>query len=359
MENISERLRAEESSRESERRFRLMADSAPMLMWVSGPDKRCTDFNQGWLTFTGRTMQQELGEGWTEGIHPDDLQTCLDAYRRSFDARETFSIEYRLRRHDAQYRWVLNRGVPRFLDNGDFAGYIGCCIDIADQKEAKAVLTELSGRLIQAQEEERSRIARELHDDINQRLALLANGLQELTEITEPSSKPGEKELRNLWELTNEIATDIQHLSHQLHPSKLHYLGLATAVRDLCREFSKQYKIDVECVVRDLPRDLDETVSLNLFRTIQESLRNVAKHSQAHHVRVELARQSNVVRLRVSDDGTGFNSDHPNQDQGLGLASMRERLKSVGGDLSVWSRPSLGTQVEGTVPATARRAQIA
>jgi PAS domain S-box-containing protein len=350
--DITERRRAEEAAAESERRFRLIANTAPVLIWMAGPDRLCNYFNEPWLVFTGRRLEQELGNGWSEGVHADDLKKCLDTYTQSFDRRERFSMEYRLRRHDAEYRWVLDIGVPRFNGDGSFAGYVGCCMDISDMKEARATLVEFSGGLIRAGEREGARIARELHDDINQRLALLANGLQEVEYAIPASTSESQKqELQELWRLTNEIATDIQHISHQLHPSKLHYLGLASTVRDLCREFSQQYKIEIDCAVSGLPENLDENVSLNLFRTVQESLRNVVKHSHARHVKVELTCQSGMVHLHVSDDGVGFNPDAPRLNHGLGLVSMRERLRSVGGSFSIWSRPSLGTLVEGTVPA--------
>jgi len=194
-----------------------------------------------------------------------------------------------------------------------------------------------------------------LHDDINQRLALLANGVQEFEQAISADLDPLEKQqLRQIWQLTNEVATDIQHMSHQLHPSKLHYLGLAAAVRDLCREFSRQHKIEVDCVIRDLPQDLEDNTALSLFRIVQESLRNVVKHSQAQHVKVDLTCRSSLVRLRVSDDGIGFNPEHVRNYRGLGLVSMQERLRSVGGEFSIWSKPSLGTQVEGRVPATTK-----
>jgi len=350
--DITERRRAAEAAAESERRFRLIANTAPVLIWMSGSDRLCNYFNDPWLIFTGRRLEQELGNGWTEGVHADDLKKCLDTYTQYFDRRERFSMEYRLRRHDAEYRWVLDIGVPRFNDDGSFAGYVGCCMDISDLKEARATLAEFSGGLIRAGETERARIARELHDDINQRLALLANGLQGVEYATSADTNESQKqELRELWRLTNEIATDIQHMSHQLHPSKLHYLGLASTVRDLCREFSQQHKIEIDCAVSGLPENLDENLSLNLFRTVQESLRNVVKHSQARHVRVELTCRSGAVQLRVSDDGVGFNPEATGLNHGLGLVSMRERFRSVGGELSIWSRPSLGTLVEGHVPA--------
>jgi len=319
---------------------------------MSGPDKLCNYFNNPWLEFTGRSLKEELGNGWTKEIHPEDLQACLDTYNQSFDRRETFRMEYRLLRRDGEYRWLLDIGVPRFNKDGSFVGYVGCCIDISDQKEARTILTELSGRLLRAGEDERAKIARELHDDINQRLALLANRIQDSGSATaDPLQK---KELSEIWRLTNEIATDIQHMSHQLHPSKLHYLGLAATIRDLCREFSKQHKIGVECVLQDLPQELDESVSLSLFRVVQESLRNVAKHSRAHHATVRLTYRSGMIQLFISDDGVGFDPLRMHSTYGLGLISMRERLRSVGGEFSIWSKPFLGTQVSGSVPATAK-----
>ena len=138
--DISERKYAEQALRESEERFRNMADTAPVMIWVSGPDKLCTFFNKAWLGFTGRTTEQERGRGWAEGVHADDLERCFASYCASFDAREPFQIEYRLRRRDGQYRWVLDNGVPRFESSGVFAGYIGSCIDITDVKRAEQEL---------------------------------------------------------------------------------------------------------------------------------------------------------------------------------------------------------------------------
>jgi PAS domain S-box-containing protein len=350
--DITERKRAEDELKKSEKRFRVMADSAPMLIWLSGPDTLATDFNKAWLEFTGRSMQEELGEGWTKNLHPDDLHRHLEAYADAFEKKARFVSEYRLRRNDGQYRWMLDQSVPRFLDDGVFAGYVGYCLDISDQKETAAARIELGGRFIHAQEVEREHIARELHDDINQRLALLANGLQEFEQSTSAKNNASEKkDLQELWRLTNDIATGIQQMSHHLHPSKLHYLGLAAAVRDLCQEVSRQHKFEIDCVVRDIPQDLGQDVSLSLFRTVQESLRNVAKHSHAHHIKVELTRQPTGIELRVSDDGVGFSPDLPQNNLGLGLVSMRERLRSVGGELTIWSRLSFGTQIKGIVPA--------
>jgi len=136
------RKNAESLLRESEARFRIVADSAPVLIWMSGADKLCNFFNKPWLDFTGRTLEQELGNGWAEGVHADDLQACLRTYVTAFDARRPFIMQYRLRRHDGEYRWISDNGVPRYEADGDFAGYIGSCVDITEQKLAEEALAQ-------------------------------------------------------------------------------------------------------------------------------------------------------------------------------------------------------------------------
>src|ERR1044071_3383837 len=121
-----------ESPDRDSRRFRQMADHAPVMIWMSGIDKACTWFNRPWLEFTGRTLEQELGDGWAKCVHPEDLPDCLATYRSAFAARQPFRMEYRLRRHDGQFRWMLDNGVPRLAADGNFAGFIGSCIDITD-----------------------------------------------------------------------------------------------------------------------------------------------------------------------------------------------------------------------------------
>jgi PAS domain S-box-containing protein len=138
--DITERRQAEEALRSSETRFQTLADSAPLLIWMSGPEKSCTYVNQGWLEFTGRTIEQELGNGWTTGIHREDYAQCLEVYSSAFDRKEAFKIEYRLRRADGSFRWMYDSGTPRFSSEGDFLGYIGSCIDISDRKQAEAEL---------------------------------------------------------------------------------------------------------------------------------------------------------------------------------------------------------------------------
>jgi PAS domain S-box-containing protein len=357
--SVLERQRTERALRESEERFRVMADSAPVMMWMSGSDKRCTDFNRGWLQFTGRTLEQEVGDGWTAGVHPDDLHGCVQTYFKSFDQRRAFNMEYRLRRHDGFYRWVTDVGVPRFLPGGSFAGYIGCCVDIDDQRMAEVARRELAGRLINAQEGERTRIARELHDDIGQSLAMLGIQLQRASQAASGEPAITRINARELRDRVKEIGNKISRLSHQLHSSELEYLGLTFAVKSLCREFLEKSHLAIECSCSGVPDELDGTIALGCLRVIQEALHNAVKHSHATDVQVELIGTADFVSLTVSDNGVGFDPGSSSAGPGLGLISMRERMHLLGGDFMISSSPGQGTRITARAPATAGKLAIA
>jgi PAS domain S-box-containing protein len=350
--DITDRKRAEQTLRESEQRFRRVADSAPVLIWMTGTEKRCTFFNQSWLNFTGRNLEQELGNGWGSGVYPDDLDRCLGIYSGAFDARVEFEMEYRLKRFDGKYRWIVDYGVPRFESDGTFFGYIGSCVDITERKAAAESLEVLSGRLIAAQEEERGRIARELHDDFSQRLALLGIGLSRLWK-KRPESEEEERTLvRELWNRTQEISSDVHRLSHQLHSSKLEHVGLGPALMGLCEEISEKYGIQVEFTDRGVASEIPKDVALCLFRVAQEALSNVVKHSRAKQAQVELCNANNEIHLRIVDAGQGFDVALSNTDVGIGLVGMRERLRLVAGRLSVQSAPARGTEILAAVPVS-------
>ncbi len=328
-----------------------MVDSSPVLLWIAHDDSEFVDINEEWERFTGVKKAGNLGTGWMQRIHPKDLAGWLKSFAEAFRFPRKMTARLRLERHDGQYRSMLVRANPLPVEEGKPAEFAGCCIDITDEREIAEAVSDFSGRLIQAQEGERSRIARELHDDITQRMALLTNGIQELDlprmRLTLSQRK---HQIQELKKLAVEIAADLQFLSRQLHPSKLQYLGLPAAIRSLCREVSARHKLDVTCIVRDVPDKLPEPISLNLFRTAQESLQNVVKHSRAQHASVELVGDGESIRLRVSDDGVGFEMNRENSSRGLGLTSMRERLNSIGGTFSVSSGRMAGTQIEGAVP---------
>jgi PAS domain S-box-containing protein len=347
---VEERRRGSEELRESEKRFRLVADTAPVLIWMSDTNKLFTFFNKGWLDFTGQSMEHELGEGWTSGVHPDDLSACLRTYWAAFDARLDFETVYRLKRSDGEYRWVVDLGVPRFESDGTFCGYIGSCVDITDRKTTQESLEELSGRLINAHEEERTRIARELHDDFSQRMALQGIGLSQLWKKLPASEIDVRAKVQELWKRNQEISSDMHSLSHQLHSSKLEHVGLAPALMGLCEELSSKFTIQINFAEHGISSEIPKDVALCLFRIAQESLGNVVKHSRAKQAEVELISTNNGIRLRIVDAGVGFDPALRSGSGGLGLVSMRERLRLVGGGLSVQSALMRGTEILAAVP---------
>lgn len=216
-------------------------------------------------------------------------------------------------------------------------------------KRSQTMLRELSRHLITVQEEERKRIARELHDDFGQRVALIKIELEMLAQKEECAWKADLKEtLPRLISHVNELATDIQDLSHTLHSSKLQYVGLSGAVKDLCHQVSKQHLVEVELICKDLGEPVSDDIALCFYRVAQEALHNSAKHSGARRVVVKLSRDQSLLHMTITDDGKGFDQTRPSF--GLGLASMRERLQMVGGQVVIRSKPGRGTTLAVQAP---------
>jgi PAS domain S-box-containing protein len=348
--DVTRRRQAEESLRESEERFRHMADNAPVMIWISGADKRCTYFNQQWLIFTGRTIEEALGTDWADGAHPDDSRRRVDTYHKAFDRRQPFTMEYRLRRADREFRWVLDTGTPRVSPSGEFLGYIGSCIDITARKAAEESLANLSGQLIRAREDECARIARDLHDELNQRMVLMSIALEQLRQRAADTHPDMSMPLSELVTQAGEVSREIHRISYALHPSKLAFLGLVASVKSLCDNLHQLHQLTIEFSHDGVPAGLSQEISLCQYRIAQECLNNVIRHSRSQDATVELRGTRDEIVLRVSDTGVGFDSDSPAAKGGLGLISMRERLRLLGGNISIESRPLQGTQITASVP---------
>jgi PAS domain S-box-containing protein len=342
--------KAEAVVRESEKRFQVMADTTPSLVWMCDTQGKITYLNESRLAFTGLHPNAVHTHTWSECIHPDDLKNQLDTVSEALKTRQRFSTEYRLRRSDGVYRWMLDVAAPRVNGDGSFAGLIGSGTDTTDQKLAQQALEKVSGQLIEAQEKERGRIARDLHDDICQRLALLAMEISMANRTADVSAETTKQRLQEIQTHCCEIAGDVQSLSHQLHSSKLDYLGVVAAIKGFCDEFSRQHEVNIRITDAKVPRELAQDISLCLFRIAQEALHNAVKYSGTKQFTVQLLGMEDCVQLVVSDAGAGFDVEAAKSNRGLGLVSMQERVHLVHGTLQVESQVGKGTRILAVVP---------
>jgi PAS domain S-box-containing protein len=344
--DVTIRKRADQELRESEERFHTMADTAPVMVWVSGPDTLCTFFNRPWLEFTGRTMAQELGNGWAEGVHPEDFQRCLDVYHSAFRVRRNFTMEYRLRRADGQYRWVVENGAPRQLPNGSLAGYIGTCLDITDRRRDELALQMLTGRLLMLQDEERRRVAAELHDGLGQSLAIIKNrallGLGDQT-----NQDQAIEQLEEISATATSAIFEVREIAHNLRPYELDRLGLVPAIESMVERVSDSTSVNLSTDLELIDGLLSLDAETSVYRIVQEGLNNVIKHSHATAARIEIKKNGKQLTISIQDNGTGMTppapADNGNRARGFGLAGITERVRLLGGSLAIDSRPTGGT----------------
>lgn len=328
---------------EGERFFKELADNAPVMIWRSGPDALCDWFNKPWLDFVGRTMEQELGNGWAEGVHPDDLDRCLEIYLSAFEARQGFTMTYRLRHADGEYREILDNGKP-FYRAGAFAGYFGSCVDVTEQMTAERQVSNLTERLLDIQEEERRRIALELHDSTSQHLAAVQLGLTALAQ-----GRATDQTLADMREELKEAHREIRTLSYLLHPPRLAAERLEATLRQFAHGFQRRSGADV---VLNLEGGVDEMpfrVQRAVFRVVQEALANAHKHGRARRILVQLSRSADGLRVEVVDNG---HSPHLQIVPGIGVPGMEARIERFGGALTVTPGRS-GTTVSAFIPAAA------
>jgi PAS domain S-box-containing protein len=348
------RIAAEALVRESEERFRLIASTAPVIIWMSDSDKRGTFVNESWTQITGHCRDVALGDGWIQWVHPDDRDLFVETYSKAFDQRVPFHGEYRLRRGDGECLWMFVRGVPRYDGQGGFAGYIGSTVDITERKAAEEMRSTLSRRLLEAQEQERARLARELHDDINQRLAVHVWSLESVKQRLQTADPELAQQLEKTIIAATALTKDVQRLSHRLHSSNLLMLGLEVAAHDMCRELGEQYGTPIAFTSEGMAEAVPEDLSVCLYRVLQEAVQNALKHSGSPQLTVSLHRTDASITLTVQDAGTGFDPEKALDGHGLGLVSMKERLKLVDGQLTIDTRSPGGTVIRARVPVLAQ-----
>jgi PAS domain S-box-containing protein len=349
------------SRRRAERRFQLAVEAAPNGMLMVGQDGTIALVNAAMEILFGYRKDEMLGQP-VEMLLPVRFQSQHPDHRLRFFAapearpmgagRELFG-----RRKDGSEFPVEIGLSPVRTDAGLFV--LASIIDISERRRAEedlrrsqSELRELTGRLLLAQETERRRIARELHDDLNQSLAILAVELDMLIQRPPESAAEIQERIQKLSAQIKQLSSSVHDLSHQLHPAKLEQLGVVAALRSLCQELTNSHGLPIGFEHDEIPERLPDDAALCLYRITQECLQNVIKHSAAHHVEVVLKGHSDSLILRVVDDGIGFDSRSLDGKAGLGLASMRERLRLVDGEFAIDSRPGSGTRIEVRVPLT-------
>jgi PAS domain S-box-containing protein len=363
--DITDRKRTEVALARSEERLRQLLESTHIIPWeADGRTWRFTYMGPQAVQILGFPLERWYEDGfWAEHIHPEDRVSALEFCETSSRLSKEYEFEYRMISSTGASVW-LHDLVSVEKENGVAVTLRGFMIDITERKQAEEALREsaaalrhsheriqhLAGRLIAAQEAERKRVARELHDDVNQKLAALAITLSKMKQGLRPVDGVHDQ-ITALQRRTAELADDVRRLSHRLHPATMEHVGLVAALKSYCAEFSRNAGIPIEMSVPELLEPVAPDVALCLYRVTQESLRNIGKHSGASEARLTLTESDGSLRLLISDTGAGFDVARERGTKGLGLVSMEERVRLVGGTFLLKSRPGMGTELEVRVPA--------
>ncbi|MBC5774631.1 PAS domain S-box protein [Pontibacter sp. KCTC 32443] len=403
--DITDRKLEEIARIESENRFREVANAAPVLIWMSGTDKLCNFFNNRWLEFRGRTSEEEYGNGWTEGVHPDDLENCIQTYTNAFEAGRQFSIEYRLLNKDGEYRWILDNGCPRFTPDGQLLGYIGACTDITELKWAETLLSKynselearvasrtaelqkandqlkieikekirkkqeliksheqlhsLTSHLQDLREKERKLIAREIHDDLGQALTALKIEILLLYDRIEDSRSKYKnvmlESLGSMEKALDESLISLRKIISHLRPSLSDDLELVYEIQKLVTDLEKRIGIPIAVRSRVKKIELEPNIAIEVYRVMQESVTNIIKHACATAASIEITKENDKFRFLVTDNGIGFDDSVLAEKRSFGILGIKERAQRIGADLIIESCPGKGTTVELLVDATLKK----
>jgi signal transduction histidine kinase len=344
-----QREQAEKALTESEERLSLAAQAGKMYAyeWDARQDKivrsaACVDILGGLANLDIQTFDRMLAR-----IHIEDRERFGNAIKGLSPARPNCQLSYRVPRPDGSTIWLEESARAWFDERGTMLRVVGMIADVSTRKESEKALSDLRGRFVNALEQDRTRVARELHDDVSQRLALVAVMLRSLGQNVPKTNAEIAAALHNMWQTVSEISSEVHYLSRQLHPSTLG-TGLGSALRTFCEGVERQHGLKVLVTCRSVPDAVSGDDALCFYRIAQEAISNIVKHSQAKEARLELTGTSDHLELLISDNGTGFEYD-TERERGLGLLSMRERLRLVGGTLRIRTASS-GTEVLAQVP---------
>jgi PAS domain S-box-containing protein len=352
-QDITDSKNAEEALRESEWRFRNVFQDAGVGMIITTLDGRFLAVNSTFCNYLGYSEEELLRMTVEEVTQPEDWPLFWAKLQEAVATGGSFQRFEKRCRHKGGCTVYMETSASLIrTPNGQPQYFVGEAVNVTERKMAEQSLADANRRLIDAHEEERTRIARELHDDIGQRLAVLAINLEGLRHNLPSSKAEITKDIAEAVKQVQDLGSDVQALSHHLHSSKLEYLGLAAAAAGFCREVSNRQGVGIDFHSENIPKDLPKETSLCLFRVLQEAIQNAAKHSGSRHFEVSLSGGLSEIELTVRDSGIGFDPEEAMKGRGLGLTSIRERLKLVNGNLSIDSHPQHGTTIQARVPLT-------
>jgi signal transduction histidine kinase len=339
------------AQRIGEAHFLAVADAIPIPVWIHDASGCVLHGNERWRHMAARLPRVAGGARWLDVVHPDDRQPAAAAFDEAFANRQTVLRELRIGAADGTYRASVCSGSPFTGVDGRLDAYICCCFDVGAPRNTESAVTDMSSKLMAAQEEERSRIGRELHDDLGQQTALLAAKIETLLQTKRTSSHSLRAGIEEAKGRVQDLAVSIHNLSHELHPPKLKLLGLVKTLQALCRDVAKESGLEVTFQAADIPPDIAERIALCICRVAQEGLRNAVKHSGARVIEVGLNTAASDLTLRITDNGRGFDPLSATS-AGIGLLTMRERVESIGGRLLI-DTSSAGTAIAATLPIAA------
>jgi PAS domain S-box-containing protein len=375
--DITERKRQEQAVKESEERFRLAINTAPMMVWVSGCDKLCTYFNKAWLDFTGRPIEAELGNGWADGVHPEDLQQCVETYEWSFDERKDFRMEYRLLRHDGEYRWIIDIGVPRFSPDGVFAGYIGSCVDVTDRKRAeddRITMLESIAQLNRAAS--MGQLAASLAHELAQPLTAILSNAQaaaRFANMPEPNLEEIREALKEITEDDQRARAFLFNMRAMFQRQKISrvLVDLNNVILDASRMVRndaarKGVQIRVNPCSQPVLALGDPTVVqqiiLNLVNNAMDAQEHVPLGQKLVTLTSACVQHERMGTILVEDNGSGIREENKSRlfkpffttkpnGLGLGLSICRSLIESLDGRIWLVDRPEPGAAFKVELPA--------
>jgi PAS domain S-box-containing protein len=328
------------------------------MVWRTDASGQCDYCNPAWLEYTGRSLAQESGSGWLDGVHPHDRAAWTGAFEQSLKNREPFEIQYRLRRADGQYGWIICSCRPYYDMQGELAGYLASCYDNTIRRRMEAEIESSRERILAfsrhlqtAREEEKARVARELHDELGATLTALRLEISALLKRVPAQDDAGAgNDSRGAIRLADSAIQSIRKIITDLRPSILDNLGLLAALRWQANDFSKRTGIRVEVSGDDREITVDKAHALAFFRIAQEALTNALKHAHARSITIRFTRSESGEVLEVADDGTGMADDAGAKPMSNGILGMRERARELHGECIIISVPGNGTTVTVTLP---------